>query len=113
MSPGEPFFPFDKKSQAKKIKRKEKIGLTRKEQRSKDRSDKYLEKDYAVYNEVKNRAFDWTLGGYCCEICKEEIGDGGAMHHIIHRSQLGETSKSNLYYLCVPCHQREHGTRRD
>lgn len=101
---------FDKKQQLKKPK-KEKKGPTRKEERQVEHHRRYEEEDAPVYDQVKERAFDWTLGTYCCEYCHKAIGDHGAMHHIPPRSRGGRTTLETVFYVCVPCHDAWHQGR--
>ncbi len=55
------------------------------------------------------RAYILRRDGYHCRKC----GSTGSLHvhHIVHRSERCDHSKSNLITLCNLCHGKEHGIR--
>jgi len=64
-----------------------------------------VSRKYAV-SEIRRQVVERAKG--VCENCPRYVGQNGHMHERIFRSHGGEQSLKNCWYLCKPCHDREH-----
>lgn len=49
--------------------------------------------------------------GHRCRVCLEYCGVDIHRHHIVYRSQGGETSTANVCHLCQSCHEAVHARK--
>ena len=61
--------------------------------------------DWFVYQAVDLR------DGHLCRLCHCWQGANIERHHIVFRSQCGETTTANVLSLCAECHQSVHAHR--
>ena len=56
------------------------------------------------------KAYVRNRDNYCCQICNEDVGqEPNEVHHIIWRSQVGSSDRSdNILLLCKDCHDKVH-----
>ena len=61
--------------------------------------------DWFVYQAVDLR------DEYRCRLCQQWKGEDIQRHHIVFRSQCGETTTANVLSLCAECHEAVHAHR--
>lgn len=96
--------PFSKKKQ---LRHKKKERPDHKSERHQQRIDQFESTDKLIYEQVKERSYDWTNGYYRCELCQQRPAE--QMHHVQGGAHGRRTTIENVLYICLQCHHSAHG----